>query len=368
MYSNFIKKYCCLLMMAMLAAIKTQAQDDKKFTAGWANLDYSIPESPAFKILGADPNHILKPSSSRAIALSIGNYFYTNGPVIPKSLAVEISPLLLNGNASLNDYYNNKFLYRMRLSFGTATGAKGSYSTAEGIRFTIVDKTDLRANATYLNTIATNLGAIAKAKDKAIPAYIEKNKLNINEPKFRDLLDADSALRKKFNAFVTKFIPDSIVKPADMEKLRNKYRESLWNAAIWETGFATLQKSKDSLLTNLKTTEVGLWTSAGLPMGKKGQLLIGLKFAIADSVGWRNKFSAGARYYYGTNATKAFAQVQFEHRTKADVTTASIGCDFNITNGIWGQVVFNFVNTNGTISYQPGFNIGLGTGERKSGR
>ncbi|TSJ40901.1 hypothetical protein FO440_14275 [Mucilaginibacter corticis] len=360
-----MKKYFLLMVLIAIVSVEVRAQDSVKFKAGWGNLDYSIPESPAFKILGTDPDNILKPSSVRSVALSIGNYFVTNGAAIPKSLAVEISPLLLNGNASLNDYNKNKFLYRARLSFGTSMGDKGSYSTAEGIRFTIIDKTDLRTNTAYLKDILASLGAAVNAEDKAIPAYIKQNNLNISQIAFREQLAKDTVLYNKLLAFETQFIPDDIVKPADMEKLRNKYRESLWNAPTWEAGLATLQTSKDSLLKNLKTSQVGLWTSAGLPVGKKGQVLIGAKFAMADSVGWQKKYSAGARYYYGSNSVKGFAQVQFDRRNNANSTTASVGCDFNIANGIWGQAVFNFIDLNGTISYQPGFNIGFGTGEKK---
>src|SRR6476661_1926632 len=89
---------------------------------GWGNLDYTVPESPAFNILGTDPDNILRPTSARTVAISIGNYLLTSGSVIPKNLAVEFSPLLANPHANLAQYDQNKFWYRMRLSFGTNAG------------------------------------------------------------------------------------------------------------------------------------------------------------------------------------------------------------------------------------------------------
>jgi hypothetical protein len=361
-----MKKYYLIIILMVFFTFSLKAQDSTKFVAGWANLDFAIPESPAFKVLGTDPSNILKPSSARAIALDVGNYLFTNGPAIPKNLAVEISPLLLNGNCSLTDYYNHRFWYRIGLSFGTNVSSSGSYSTAEGLRFTIIDKTDLRTNDAFIAQVVDAEHAVLLAEKTAIPLYIKQKNLNVTPIQFLTNLDADAALKKDFNAFVTQFIPNSAVKPADMENLRNQYREKLWNAPIWQVGVAALQTSKDSLIKNLSLSRVGLWSSTGLPLGKKGQLLLGLNYSLADSVKWNSTYSLGARCYYGNNEIKAYLQGEYNHLINQNNFTTSVGCEFNISNGIWGRVTLNLVDENGKLSYQPGFNIGLGTGEKKS--
>src|SRR6202012_5885683 len=113
-------------------------------------------------------------------------------------------------------------------SFGTNTNSNGSYSIAEGLRFTLVDKTDLRTNKAFLETIDNTLGAAVNAEDKAIPAYIKLHNLKISAAQFRDSIENDSALYAKVLAFETQFIPDNIVNPEDLSKLRDKYRNQLW--------------------------------------------------------------------------------------------------------------------------------------------
>jgi hypothetical protein len=79
------------VIMIVLANVFLSAKaqvSDTSIKPGWANLDYYIPESPAFKILGTDPNNILKPTSVRKVALSVGDYFFTSGSVLPKYLSV----------------------------------------------------------------------------------------------------------------------------------------------------------------------------------------------------------------------------------------------------------------------------------------
>jgi hypothetical protein len=341
------------------------AQNASNIKSGWGTLDYSVPESPAFKILGNSPDNILKPTSVKSAAFSIGNYFLTKGSIIPKNLAVEISPLLLNGKASLNDYNNSKFLYRMRFSLGTNILDNGGYNIGEGFRFTIIDKTDLRdfksnrqfANLLYASTINNSV-----AVNKAISEYIMGHPAeNLTQISAREKYSTDSAFKKGINAMAVKFY--------DIETVvayRDSIKNSLWNAPIWEVSVAALQSSRDSLVKNLQLSQIGLWTTAGIPLGKKGQLLIGGKIAIVDSVTWHTDISIGERLYYGSNDIKVFLQAQYDYKNKTNNFTASLGGQFNIFNGLWGEVSLNLVvDGKGKLSYQPGFNIGLGTPEKK---
>jgi hypothetical protein len=352
-----------VVLFGVLLSAKAQSGDNS-IKAGWGNLDYYVPQSPAFKILGTDPDNILKPTSVRKVALSIGDYFYNSGSVLPRDLSVELSPLLLNGKASLNDYNKNKFLYRMRLSIGTSVNSEGGYAIAEGLRFTIIDKTDLRTNTAFLKDITTTLGAAVDAEDKAIPAYIKENQLTMTEIQFREAMENDSTLYQKLLVFETRFIPDTIIQPESLAALRDKYRNILWNKPIWDVGIATLQSSKDSLIKNLAFSQIGFWTTAGVPIGKNGQLLIGGKLGIVESTKWQTTASIGSRYYYGSNNIKGFIYGEYGYSDKVNSGVAGAGCQFNITNGLWGQFSINLVIANGNVTYQPAINIGLGTPEK----
>ncbi len=85
----------------------TIAQDkakSEKIQSGWGNLNYAVPESPTFKIMGLSPSNILRSVSTRDIAVSVGNYLVSTGAVIPNNLTIEVSPGLFNPKVSLSEY------------------------------------------------------------------------------------------------------------------------------------------------------------------------------------------------------------------------------------------------------------------------
>jgi len=333
--------------------------------AGWGNLDYSVPESPAFNLLGNNPDNIIKPTSVRNIAFNIGNYYLTNGTTIPKNLAVEISPLLLNSKASLNDYEKYKFLYRMRLSIGTNVPNNGGYEIAEGIRFTIIDKTDLRCNDDFLKTLYQSCINKSVAIDKAIKDYA--NSHHISQVEIGELYGKDSVLTKNIDELSKQYFTNDMVTPDSISKIRDKLKQKLWNASIWEADIAVMQKSPDSLINNSIFPKVGLWTTYGTHLSKNDQLLIGGKFGMVDSLSkWYRNVSIGTRYYYGSNELRAFVQGEYRYANNMNAATASLGFVFNITNGIWGQFTMNFIFDNkGNVTYSPGFNVSFGTQEKK---
>lgn len=359
-----MKKGLWLFILIAVFGSKLLAQDaSPSWKAGWANLDYAVPESPAFQILGVSPDNILKPSSVKAIALNIGNYFVTNGPIIPKSLSVEISPLLLNGQATLKQYNANKFLYRARFSVGTFTQNDGGYGVAEGFRFNIFDKTDLRANPALIAFFQKVLNDKAIAKRKAIQLFIKNNP---GDPNMFEKLDTDPDLVRTINELSLQFMPEEERKEDVLSNFRDSIKNADWNKAIMDVGVAVLQTSTDSLISNLKFSQVGLWTSIGLPTGKKGQVLLGGRLSFVDSIDWKTIYSLGVRYFYGSNNIKGYFQAQFDHQNNQNNFTASLGCQFNITNGLWGQFTINLiVDENGKTSYQPGLNFGFGSPEKK---
>lgn len=364
-----MKRIIILLIFCTFNTVLLAQNAASEIKAGWGTLDYSVPESPAFKILSNSPDNILKPTSVRNVAFSIGNYFLTTGSVIPKNLGVEISPLLLNGKASLNDYNKNKFLYRLRFSLGTNVLDNRGYNVAEGLRFTIVDKTDLRdfkSNPAFIDFLYGSAINTAVAVDKAITDYIKTHPAeHLNPVLASNKYSSDPAFKKTIDTLAVKFY-DKSMNIDKVSDYRDSIRNLLWNAPIWEIGIATLQSSQDSLVKNLKFSQIGFWTTAGISIGKKGQLLIGGKVELVDSIKWQTNISIGERLFYGTNNIKGFLQAQYDHRDNSNGFTASLGAQFNISNGIWGEFSINLViDGHGKLSYQPGFNIGLGTPEKK---
>jgi hypothetical protein len=362
-------KKLMLFSMLSFACFSVAFGQTDTIKAGWGNLDFAVPESPAFQILGVSPDNILKPASVKAIALSLGNYFVTNGPIIPKSLSVEISPLLINGKATLRQYNNNKFFYRMRLSVATVTQQNGGYGVSEGLRFSIIDETDLRTNKEFMSELMRIVTMTADARGKAIASYA---KIHPEDPTFLTRLDTDTVLQKEINILALQFYSSDQLDETAISRSRTKIKNQLWNKTIWDAGVAILQTSTDSLISNLKFSQAGAWTSVGLPgwghasFSQNAQFLLGANISVKDSVKWQTNASFGVRFYYGSNNVKGYLQGQYSYQNSLSSYTASMGCQFNITNGLWGMFTINLiVNNKGKVSYQPGINFGFGTPEKK---
>jgi hypothetical protein len=358
-----MKKYIILFSIVVCSNIINAQNDSIK--AGWGNLDYSVPESPAFSLLGNNPDNILKPTSVRSIVLNIGNYYLTSGMTIPKNIAVEISPLLLNSKTSLNDYNKNKFLYRTRLSIGTNMLNKGGYEIAEGLRFTLIDKTDLRSDTEHIYALydkCENISAIlTKVKIEYSREHPEKYPTPVD---VTIAYNKDKAFKKEIDDIVNSKIENSKDSINGFPQIK---KQELWNAIIWEVGIAAMQNSTDSLINHSSFSKTGLWTTYGTHLSKNDQLLFGGKFGMVDSNSIRyGNVAIGTRYYYGSNELRGFIQGEYKYEKNMSNITASLGCVFNITNGIWGQFTMNFIFDNkGDIFYSPGFNISFGTPEKK---
>jgi hypothetical protein len=353
------KRRIYLTLCFLFTACTLHAQDIK---AGWGNLDYAIPNSPAFNILGTEPDNILKPTATRTVAFSVGNYFITNGNVIPKSLAVEISPmLLLNNKQNLTAYKKNLFWNRMRISFGTAQQLNGGYGVAEGIKFTILDKTDLRANETFIKGLKTYTLGMAVDKDKILKNYTNEHPEK-SYTYYSEQYDDDPAFKKIIDDRLK--VTDNTVNPDTISKYRDYFKNKLWNAPIWEVGFATLQTSKDSLIKNLQFSKIGFWSSAGLPISNKGQILIGVKAGLKDSIKVRSEFAVGSRLYYGSNQVRGYLQAEYQRNDNNNQGVFGLGFLFNVSAGLWAQAALNIIIKDGRALYSPGINIGFGSSEK----
>lgn len=349
-------------------SIFSQSTDGIK--PGWGNLDYSVPESPAFKILGSDPDNILRPTSVRTAAISIGNYLLTTGSLIPRNLAVEVSPLLANPHANLAQYNQNKFWYRMRLSFGTNVKANGAFDIAEGVRFTLIDKSDLRTHTWFLEKLATYAESKSAMINQAAREYLKENPSSgLTLADIIEKLDSDSTLQNEIWAIACKLRTDKSMNADYVEHLRDSIRTSLWNAPVWELGAATLQSSADSLIKNIgQIARVALWTNGGYPLGTKAQLLGGIKVGTAkdDSSKWQTNFSAGVRIFYGSNEVRGYLQGQYDYQNQSSNGNASLGCEFNITNGLWVDFALTVTaDGDGNTSFKPLLNLKFGTPEKR---
>src|ERR1051326_6742315 len=95
-------------------------------------IDLSVPESPAFTVLGVTPQTVTRPASPRALATSLLNGVDPQGN-FQTGLALDTVPyLLFMGNSiTVNDYRNStgtRFLSNTQVSFATTKGSSDDKS------------------------------------------------------------------------------------------------------------------------------------------------------------------------------------------------------------------------------------------------
>ena len=123
-------------------------------------LDYNVPESPAFSILDANPNTVMRGNAAQELIVTLTrNYF--EGDKIAPGIAADFNPYFIFGGRlkSIEDYRKNggkRFLANTQLSLATI-GAEDNprdIFVSGGMRFTLFDDKD----PLYNNGLITAVG------------------------------------------------------------------------------------------------------------------------------------------------------------------------------------------------------------------
>ncbi|MES2727934.1 MAG: hypothetical protein V4643_12570 [Bacteroidota bacterium] len=356
-------KRIILIVFVLSITIQTNAQ----IKSGWGNLDYAVPESPAFKLLGTQPTNLLRPTSLRDISLGVGNYLINdNSGIIPKNLSIEIAPTLFSPNLNLNKYNKNKFLYRTKLSIGTLANQNGSYQIAGGINFTLIDKSDKRdLKNDFVKNILINHKASHENILKAVDLVFKSNMFpNTSKLEIKNAYEqSDSTKKQIINAVATELIKIDTFSVTDHDTLRNSWAKDNWNATIWQAGIGTKANFKDSIFKDItKKAGYGIWSTFGTHFCKYDQLLIGLSvLGSSDTTGSLEKpdASLGVRYYYGVNEIKGFLELEgkIASQTNDNFYTIKFGTEIRLEKGYWADLGFAFRNGSGETVFYPSFSI-----------
>jgi len=307
-------------------------------------LDFAVPDIPAFKALNTDPTNILRPSSTRKIAIMASDLLI-NGNAIPKSFAAEFSPYLIAyDSAYVSKKEQASILWRTaRVSIGTER-AKNNISSkaAIGLRATLYDSEDTH-NALVkvleqemqqvLGQVYNRLHADREeyeADKAALKARYGVNNIQLqsNDSLKQEVIDytdwkrylaylgidIDTYLLENAAAFnatdkhtfyksdeikrtVRDLVKQSKARAAtDMVALEDEVYESFrvrlvsiskaikdttWNKNKLDVGVALLGTSADSLTQSLRAQSYNGWATWAQHFGKHGQLLIGAQYALA---------------------------------------------------------------------------------------
>ena len=207
-------------------------------------VDLSVPESPAFTVLGVTPETVTRPTTPREFATSLLNGVDQKGN-FQTGIALDFVPYLtfFGNQTSLFDYRNSRverFLARTQLSFATTKGASTEDKAARlalGVRLTLFDKGDPRLDLVL---------------DKCYEKALDDPRLeDFEQPPGPEAPEVKAARLKNRETILAE-----VVKPCNDDA-----RKRNWNATGWIVGAAPSWISETGETKNFHWNGGGFWTS-----------------------------------------------------------------------------------------------------------
>ncbi len=312
-------RYLFPIVAVIVLAGELLAQTPGDMRAADARLNFAVPDAPAFSILNYTPSVIIRPSTTREIALAIAD-FVRGGSVLPRAFAAEFSPGLLIGgrNLTINAYNEKPFWYRTRISVASrsADDNSGRTQASLGIRFTLLDEADPRTDAEFLEGLTTLA-------------------VNINRAVSRRVLDTPPT----GTGPVVVDEPDVQALELELQQLRIRQREDRWNASVAEAATAVRFGSADSLARNARSEKYQAWVAGAFGVKEWGQFLFNLTGSLEREASGRmdsTSIAMNSRFYFGSNELKVYGEGQITAiGSSPALYLFNIGGEFNPVSSFW---------------------------------
>jgi hypothetical protein len=282
---------------------------DEPGSSDFMNVDLSVPESPAFTVLGLTPQTVIRPTSPRQFASSLLSGVDMNGN-FQSGLALDFVPYLVFAGDELTlrayqDQYFTRLLSRTQVSFATTKGASDddkSMRLALGFHATLWDRGDPRTDKNLFNCLGqmrlpappTQLepellvslpvrtsgetdeafAARLRSYDEELRMFTERSKLYTME---QARYERDKQAAIEFNNGVS-------------ARCREQAQKDNWNRSSWIIAAAPSWISLTGETKNYKWNGGGFWTSLaygfeGVPgMKDRSQLILHARYRNREQV------------------------------------------------------------------------------------
>lgn len=237
---------------------------DAPGSTAFTNVDMSVPESPAFTVLGVTPETVIRPTSPRAFATSLLNGVDQNGN-FQSGLAMDFVPYLLiaGDELTLRKYQTKpvvRLLSRTQFSFATTKGATTedkSMRLALGLHLTLWDRGDPRTDETLMSCLSAFR---LPPPPTMLECELPDNPTDADREAFRRCQESAEATRQERARQVqeAREFNDSV-----STRCRDESRQRNWNASSWIIGAAPSWISTDGQTKNMRWNGGGFWTSLG---------------------------------------------------------------------------------------------------------
>ena len=260
-----------LVVLCVLVATRSDAQDigsaatnlirsttiDETKLVREATIDLSVPQSPAFTVLGVTPENVIHPATPREFAASLLNGVDPNGN-FQTGLALETAPYLLvfGDSITIREYQENRLTQiaaRTQFSLATTKGTSDDDKSARlalGLRLTPYDLGDPRNDEQLLKCFTE--GELKQVHDRA-------NQLSIEMAEFAATEDpTELEFEREVDDRLLSLEGEAREAAA---KCRQETRSRNWNATSWSLGVAPTWTSRDGGTDDLEWSGAALWTS-----------------------------------------------------------------------------------------------------------
>lgn len=321
-------------------------------------LDLDVPDSPAFAILGITPQNVINPDTPAelAAAILIGDDQDGNSQ---EGLAIEFRPFLLamQDDITIAKYRQYRLLSRAAISFADANGSSDEDPTdrqAIGLTLTPIDEkdpfvwADLGACTGVASDEANKQGqplrrAVAQAaiKLRAAQQADDAAQIAVAEQEART---ANAQLDNWLANGKKEFLDEA------NKKCLEKQRDATTNGTQWQIGVGY----HDSEVGDLEASGVSVWTSYARQVPRVGGSLIVHARTNRDRIVPRpdepsafdvvDQDIVALRYRRGSDRQGLLLEASYvdESTTNGgvddDYTTALIGAEFRIGEGLWVQI------------------------------
>jgi len=255
------------------------------------DLPYTIPQSPAFHLIGANPTEVTRPGTARELGVSLLSAVDTAGR-LQQGFALEFSPALaLAGDMDLEAYQSsfwNRLIKNTTISLGTTKAAADESSTlaAVGVRMVLVDWTDPMRDPRYTDPLG-------RALEGCTDFDLE--------------LDEAIACARE-----------------EQERYREEYAKAYWNGWLLAVGGAVGMQFTGSRIADRGLYGSAAWVVAAAPLGGFGQFVAQGQYneRDPDATDESDSFSYGGKLYLGSGTAHGFAEV-----TGRSLLDAPVGAD-----------------------------------------
>lgn len=355
-------KKILLLFLSLYGIINLlAAQNLADTTLGGMKLNFAVPDMPAFKVLGTDPSNLLRPSTPKAVALTMSSFNENGKLILPRAFALEISPaLLLNshkGPQQLIQYSKNAVLNSFRISIGSSSDtllSTSGRSLAIGLRISLINEGDFGTDTEAQKEIAKALRTFrtkSVASEKAFAISIDALAEYKDDPDL--FIESHLAAYNKFLA--TPEEPNQEEFLDRVKQLKEDYRKKHWNDEKLDLAISVLSSSPDSIVKNLRFNQAQLWLTWAHKLGKsnKAQLLAGINAQVTKNLLDTSKtrqsnsyfnLSVPVRLLFGSNRIKGYGEGQYQYngQLKESSLQLSLGTEINIIDGVWANLYGGF--------------------------